>query len=175
MSSGDGPTFGPVQMMVLDFDRTALNGDILPELKRLKDAGIVRLIDLLVVRKPAGEDIEIVQQSDLSHDEAVEFGALVGALIGFGTGSEENAYAAAVAGADEMEDGHLFGAGESWYLADAIPEGHTAAVALIEHLWAIPLRDKILAAGGETLADEWVHPKDLLAVGAVAAELAAAN
>jgi hypothetical protein len=40
---------------------------------------------------------------------------------------------------------------------------------LIEHRWAIPLRDKILANDGIVLADEWIHPADLIAVGAAAA------
>ena len=163
------PTFGPVQMLVLEFDRTQFSGEVMPELERLKEAGIIRLVDLLFVRKPVGGDLEVVQQSDLSGDEAMEFGALVGALIGLGTGDEEVSYRAAVAGAEELEDGHFFGDSEVWYLADAIPEGGSAAVALIEHVWAIPLRDKLAAAGATTLADEWIHPKDLLAIGAVAA------
>ena len=160
--------FGPVQMLVLEFDRTQFSGEVMPELERLKEAGIIRLVDLLFVRKPVDGDLEVVQQSDLSGDEAVEFGALVGALIGLGTGDEELSYRAALAGAEELEDGHFFGDSEVWYLADAIPEGGSAAVALIEHLWAIPLRDKLADAGATTLADEWIHPKDLLAVGAVA-------
>jgi hypothetical protein len=59
-----------------------------------------------------------------------------------------------------------------WYFTDAIPDGTSAAVALIEHRWAIPLRDKILANDGVLLADEWIHPSDLMAVGAVASALA---
>jgi len=55
-----------------------------------------------------------------------------------------------------------------WYLGDAIPEGTAAAVALLEHRWAIPLRDKIAKAGGLTLSDAWVHVADLVAVGALA-------
>jgi len=161
-------------MLVLEFDRTKFDGEIMPELARLKDAGIIRLIDLLFVRKPVGGDLEVVQTSDLSEDEATDFGALVGALIGLGSGDEELSYRAAVAGAEELEDGHFFGDSEVWYLADAIPEGSSAAVALIEHVWAIPLRDKLVDAGAVTLADEWIHPKDLLAVGAVAAQQASA-
>ena len=172
--SAPEPTFGPVQMLVVEFDRTKFEGEIMPELQRLKDAGIVRLLDLLFVRKPVGGEVEVVQRSDLSEDEAIE-GALVGALVGLGTGDEEVSYRAAVAGAEELEDGHFFGDAEVWYLADAIPEGGSAAIALIEHLWAIPLRDKLVAAGGSTLADEWIHPKDLLAVGALAAERVAAS
>jgi uncharacterized membrane protein len=168
------PTFGPVQMLVLEFDRTRFDGEVMPELARLKEAGIIRLVDLLFVRKPVGGELEIVRTSDLTGDEATEFGALVGALVGIGSGDEEVSYRAAVAGAEELEDGHFFGDSEVWYLADAIPEGSSAAIALIEHLWAIPLRDKLADAGAVTLADEWIHPKDLVAVGAVAAEQAAA-
>jgi uncharacterized membrane protein len=162
-------------MLVLEFDRTQFAGEVLPELERLKEAGIIRLIDLLFVRKPVGGELEIVQTSDLTQDEAIEFGALVGALVGLGTGDDELSYRAAVAGAEELEDGHFFGDSEVWYLADAIPEGSSAAVALIEHVWAIPLRDKLADAGAVTLADEWIHPQDLLAVGAVAATRAAAT
>ena len=60
--------------------------------------------------------------------------------------------------------------GQVWFVADAIPAGVTAAVALIEHLWAAPLRDAINGAGGLTLADEWIHPEDLVAIGIAASE-----
>jgi hypothetical protein len=38
-------------------------------------------------------------------------------------------------------------------------------VVSIEHRWAIPLRDAIVRAGGMTVADEWLHPRHLVAVG----------
>ena len=170
--SAETPSFGPVQMLVLGFDRTQFDGKVMPELARLKEAGIVRLIDLLFVSKNEDGELDVVRQSDLSAEEATEFGALVGALVGLGTGDEEVAMAAATAGAEEGEDGHFLGDSEVWYLADAIPEGTSAAVALIEHLWAIPLRDKIVDAGGVALADEWIHPADLVAIGAAARNVA---
>jgi hypothetical protein len=46
---------------------------------------------------------------------------------------------------------------------------------LIEHVWAIPLRDKLLNAGGSVLADAWIHPADLVAVGAAASRGARAG
>jgi uncharacterized membrane protein len=168
-------TFGPVQMLVLEFDRTQFDGEVMPELKRLTEQGIIRVVDLLFVAKPAGGELEVVHQSDLSQDEAMEFGAIVGALVGIGTGSEEEAVRAAEAGAHELEDGHLLGDEEVWYLADAIPEGSSAAVVLIEHRWAIPLRDKIVDAGGTALADEWIHPADLVAIGAATVPHAAGS
>lgn len=170
MSGAETPTipFGPVQMLVLGFNRTDFDGTIMAEIERLKDAEVIRLIDLMFVTKRDGE-LETIQASDLRADEAEEFGALIGALIGVGAG-EEDLEGSMAAGAAEMADGHLIDEGDVWYLADAIPDGASAAIALIEHRWAIPLRDKILAADGIVLADEWIHPKDLLAIGAAAAE-----
>jgi uncharacterized membrane protein len=159
----------PIQMLVLEFDRTQFEGEIMPELRRLRDDGMVRLIDLLFVTKQENGEIELMQRSDLTTDEAIEFGAMIGALVGLGMESEDDAASALVAGAMEGEDGHIIDETEVWYLADAIPAGSSAAVALIEHRWAIPLRDKIVNAGGIALADEWLHPADLMAVGAAAA------
>jgi uncharacterized membrane protein len=168
-------TFGPVQMLVVGFDTDEFTGKIREELKRLKDADVVRVIDLLAVRKSEDGELEILQESDLTKDEATEFGALIGALVGFGQGGEEEATIAAVAGAAELEDGHVFDDAEVWYLGDAIPPGSAAAIALLEHRWAIPLRDKIIEAGGVALADEWIHPRDLIAVGAMAEEAASGS
>jgi uncharacterized membrane protein len=175
MSADSTPnmTFGPVQMLVVGFTGTEFTGEIMEELKRLKEADIVRLVDMIVVRKQGG-DVETIQSSDLSVEEAEDFGALVGALIGVGMGEEETIEAGLVAGAEAGSDGHVLDEQEVWYVADAIPEGTSAAVALLEHRWAIPLRDKILARDGMVLADAWIHPGDLIAIGAMAAEAAGA-
>jgi uncharacterized membrane protein len=164
--------FGPVQMLVVGFETDALTGNVLAELRRLREADIVRLVDLLVVAKDDEGDLAVVQVTDLSQEEAMEFGALVGALIGFGTGDDEVMEAAAVVGATAGADSHLIDEDNAWYVADAIPAGTTAAVALLEHRWAIPLRDAIVGQGGIVLADEWIHAKDLVAVGALAAATA---
>jgi uncharacterized membrane protein len=168
-------TIGPVQMLVVGFEGDKFTGEIAKELARLKEGDIIRVIDLLFVKKDANGELEILQHSDLNLDEAHEFGAVVGALVGFGAGGEEEATTAAIAGANEMDDGHFFDESEVWYLADAIPEGMATAVALIEHRWAIPLRDAIARAGGHALADEWIHAKDLVAIGLAANEAAVAG
>jgi len=166
--SGDGLTLGPVQMLIVGFQGDNFDGSIMKELDRLKEHDIVRLVDLLFVKKNDDGEIEVVQRSDLDAEEAQEFGAIVGALVGFGADDEEGAEFGAIAGAAELEDGHLFDDAAVWYLGDAIPEGTAAAVALLEHRWAIPLRDKIIAKDGMVLADAWIHPADLVAIGAIA-------
>ena len=162
-------SIGPVQMLVVGFEDPKFKGEVLEELTRLKDADIIRLIDLAVVKKEADGSIETLHASDLSEHDALEFGAIAGALIGLGAAGEEGAEAGAMAGAEAMADGKVFDDDQVWYVADALPTGTAAAVALIEHRWAIPLRDAIGRAGGMPLADEWIHATDLIAVGAVAA------
>ena len=164
----EGLTLGPVQMLIVGFEGDNFDGSIMEELNRLKEHDIVRLIDLLFVKKNEDGEIEVQQRSDLNADEAEQFGAIVGALVGFGADGDEGASYGAVAGAAELEDGHVFDDDAVWYLGDAIPDGTAAAVALLEHRWAIPLRDKIAKAGGLTLSDAWIHVADLVAVGALA-------
>jgi uncharacterized membrane protein len=163
-------TFGPVQILVVGFQDPEFKGAIREELERLREHDVVRLIDLVVVYKDDDGNVERLRQSDLTQEELEEFGAIVGALIGIGAGGEEGAEAGAVLGAAAMEDGHVFADAETWYVDDAIPPGTAAAVALLEHRWAIGLRDSIRDAGGFHLADAWVHPADLVAIGLVAAE-----
>ena len=163
-------TIGPVQLVVLGFEGNSFTGEILAELRRLRDHDVIRLIDLLFVSKDESGEVSVMEASDLTQEEAMEFGATVGALIGLGEAGEQGAVAGAVAGAEALEDGHVFDEHEIWYVTDSIPNGSSAAVALLEHRWAIPLRDAMQNAGGTLLDESWVHPLDLVAVGLAAAE-----
>jgi uncharacterized membrane protein len=160
---------GPVQILVVGFVDPELNGKILAEFKRLRDADIVRLVDVVVVRKNEDGSVERLEHSDLTTDEAEEFGATIGALIGLGIDGEEGMEAGAVLGAAAVSDGSILNS-ESWFVDDSIPPGTAAAIALIEHRWAIPLRSAIADAGGFHLADAWIHPADLVAVGLLMAD-----
>ena len=163
-------TVGPVQMMVLGFAEPNFTGKIAAELDRLREHEFVRILDALVVQKDDDGNVTALQTSDLSQDEAMEMGAIAGALIGFGYGEDDEAVeAGAELGTAATEDGHLIPEEEVWYVADAIPNGSVAAIILLEHLWAMPLRDAIIGAGGIALADEWIHASDLIAVGVAAA------
>ncbi len=161
-------TMGPVQMLVLGFAEPEFTGKIAAELELLRDKDFIRIVDSLLVQKDDEGNVTALQASDLSTDEAIEMGAIAGALIGFGY-SDEAAEAGAEAGAIAGADGHLIPDEEVWYAADAIPNGSAAAILILEHLWAIPLRDAIVGAGGIALADEWIHAIDLLAIGLDAA------
>jgi uncharacterized membrane protein len=162
-------TIGPVQLLIVGFVGGEFKGEIAKVLADLRERDVIRLIDMGVVRKDEDGVITMIEHSDLSQDETIEFGATVGALIGLGVAGEDGAEAGAIAGAEAALDGGMI-EDQVWYIADEIPEGTAAAVALIEHRWAIPLRTAIQDAGGFLVSDAWIHPTDLVAIGLLASE-----
>jgi uncharacterized membrane protein len=164
---------GPVQLLVLGFQQPDFQGEILAELDRLKENDVVRVIDALAVYKDASGEVTMLERSDLSDEEAAEFGAVVGALIGLGMAGAEGAEAGAELGAEAA--GGAFDEADAWDVVDEIPEDTAAALILLEHRWAIPLRDAIARAGGFRIGDGFIHPLDLVAVGVLAAEEAGAT
>jgi hypothetical protein len=145
---------GPVQIVVVGFEGGRFQGEILGELRRLREHDIVRLLDVLLVSRDERGEVKAVEVSDLLPEEAEQFGALTRALIGEG-GLEPTPDVRAAELAAE----------DAWDVLDVIPNGSSAAIALLEHRWAIPLGDAIQRAGGTPLADAWVHRDDLAAVG----------
>ena len=87
--------FGPVQLLVVGFEDGKFSGEILAELRRLREHDIVRLIDLIFVARGEDGEFEAVEHSDLPSEEAEAFGALAGALLGLGAAGEEGAEAGA--------------------------------------------------------------------------------
>ncbi len=162
-------SFGPVQMWSFVFDGNQFKGEILPELERLKKEQVIRLIDLLVVRKDSTGAVATLTATDLDWEEASSFGALVGALMGWGTGGTEGAATGAIAGAAELADGHAFGEESRRALTDSVPPNSTAAIALVEHIWAKPLQAAIARAGGVELSNDWLKVDELIARGIASA------
>jgi uncharacterized membrane protein len=157
---------GPVQLIVLGFSHPNFHGEIIDELERLRESDTIRVIDALAVHKDADGEIEVAHLSNLTLEEAVEVGSKVGALIGLGIEGEEGMEAGAVAGAEAAADGiEVFDDETAWDVLDDIPNDSAAALLLIEHHWAVPLRDAIARAGGMRLSDGFISPLDLVAIG----------
>jgi len=161
--------FGPVQMWSFVFDGNKFKGEILPELERLKKAEVIRLIDLLVVRKDSTGAVATLTATDLEWEEASSFGATIGALMGWGSGGAEGAATGAIAGAAELVDGHAFGEETRNALTQSVPPGSTAALALVEHVWAKPLQAAIARAQGVEISNDWLKVDDLIARGIASA------
>ena len=165
---------GPVQLIVLGFSHPNFHGEIIEELEKLRESDTVRVIDSLVVYKDAEGEIEIEHLSNLTTDEAIELGSKVGALIGLGIEGEEGMEAGAVLGAEAGAEGlQVFDDAEAWDVLEEIPNDSAAALLLLEHHWAVPLRDAIARAGGFRISDGFISPLDLVEIGLVSAEEAA--
>ncbi len=165
---------GPVQLIVLGFQHPDFHGEIIGELERLRESDTVRVIDALAVYKDAAGDVAVEHLSNLTDDEAIELGSKVGALVGLGIEGEEGIEAGALAGAEAAADGvQVFSEEDAWDVIEDIPPDSAAALILLEHHWAVPLRDAIMRAGGFRISDGFISPLDLVAIGLVSAEEAA--
>jgi uncharacterized membrane protein len=171
--TGEYMAIGPVQLIVLEFRHPDFHGEIITELERLQASDTVRVIDSLVVYKSADGDLEVEHLSNLSEQEAIELGSKVGALIGLGIEGGEGMAAGAEAGAETVaaQDGvRVFTEQEGWDVLADIPNDSAAALILLEHHWAVPLRDAIARAGGFRLSDGFISPLDLVEIGLMSAE-----
>jgi uncharacterized membrane protein len=161
---------GPVQLIVLGFNHPDFHGEVIAELERLRESDTVRVIDALAVYKDAKGEIEVEHLSNLTQEEAIELGSKVGALVGLGIAGEEGAEEGAEAGAEAAEDGiDVFGDAE-WDVIEDIPNDSAAALILLEHHWAVPLRNAVFRAGGFRISDGFISPLDLVAIGLASAE-----
>src|SRR4051794_8987677 len=127
-------TSGPMQVLVVGFRSGAeFHGEIAAQLEQLREHDVVHLVELILVHKDDDGTVTSREVSELPGEESAELGVLAGAAVGF-------------AAAD----------GQVRQIADAIPPGTSAALAVLEHLWAVPLREAIERNHGAIVADAWL-------------------
>lgn len=162
---------GPIQLLVIGFKEPKFEGEVLDELERLRQSDTVKVIDSMVVYKDADGELEAAHLSNLTDDEEVEFGATIGALIGLGFEGEEGIEAGAELGAEAASEGiDVLEENVDWDVLEEIPPNTAAALILLEHQWAVPLRDAIARAGGFRISDGFISPVDLVEVGLMGRE-----
>jgi uncharacterized membrane protein len=167
---------GPVQLIVLGFADPDFHGQIAGELDKLRASDTVRVIDALVVYKDSQGEVEVRHASNLTEEEGIEFGSKVGALIGLGVGGEEGAAVGAEAGAEAGAEGtQFFSDEEAWDVVADLPENTACALILLEHHWAVGLRDAIYSVGGFPIGSAFITPLDLVSIGLLSAEEAEAE
>lgn len=155
-------SLGPIQLLTVAFDGNHFKGEILPELERLRREEIIRIIDLLFVRKDSSGAVTVMTESDLEWEEAVSLGSYLGALGGFAAAGPDGIAPGSIAGAAELADGHYFDENDIFRITQALPENMSAAFVLIEHLWSKPLLDAVDRAGGMELSNNWLRREEIL-------------
>jgi hypothetical protein len=160
---------GPVQVLVVGFDRPSFSGEVLAEFARLREAGIVRLVDLLfVTRGPDGALDTLEAPAGLEPHLGRVAATLLGRPADEAADPADGSDAAADAAGGRSDGDRPQAAGDlpggdgvAWSLAEAIPVGSAAAIALIEHTWAGPLTAALRRAGGSPLEETWLAPTDI--------------
>ncbi|TDT98495.1 hypothetical protein EDD99_6722 [Streptomyces sp. 846.5] len=123
---------GPVEYLVVAFPGSRFRGDLLPELKRLVDGGVIHILDLTFVKRDDDGVVSFLELDSLEADEAAMFDHLDG------------------------EVGGLLSEEDLVVMAEEIPAGSSAALLVWENTWAAPLTEAIRAAGGVLVAHERV-------------------
>jgi hypothetical protein len=154
---------GPVQLVAFGFGPEAqFEGRIMEELAQLEEQRTIRILDLLFVLK----DDETEELVALDY-QGEDLGAIVGALLGFRFDEDGDE-----AEPDAGVDSHAFGLTTEQIeaIAGSLEPGHSAAVLLLEHVWARDLKRAIRETGGVPLGEGFLTPET---IALVAAELGA--
>ncbi len=127
-------TLGPLEYLIVGFEGNRFTGQILSELRAAREKGIIRIVDLCVIKKDDQGNVTGLELSDLSGEEAAELGPLASDAL------------------------RLFAQEDIDQAAANIPNNSAAGLLLIEQTWAIGLRDAIKNAGGVPVAGGLVSP-----------------
>jgi hypothetical protein len=130
---------GPVDWIVVEFPGSRFNGEIAPALHELVERDLVRVLDLLVLKKEANGSLEAFELSDLDHGE-------IGDLRTY-----------------ESQLAMLLSEDDVTAVAAAIEPGSSAAVLVWENVWAAPFASAIRRSGGQLVASGRIPVQALLA------------
>ena len=137
---------GPVDWIVVEFPGSKFNGEIAPVLQDLVERGLIKVLDLMMLRKDDAGELEIFEVSDLEDGELGEL-------------RTEEAELAMVLSEQDVLD-----------VAETIEPGSTAAVLVWENLWAAPFGTAVRHAGGQLVAGGRIPIQAV--IGAIEADLA---
>ncbi len=123
-------TYGPVDFLALEFQNDQLKGEILPALLELVQNKIIRVIDLVVIQKYADGSHQALEMEQLAPDLLSIFDPM------------------------EIEISGIVQVEDIDNIAASMENDTTAAVLLVENLWAIKFGEAVVRANGRLLMNE---------------------
>jgi len=141
MTDEDVDELGPVDYLVVEFpaSRAKFSGEMAAELTALVDRGLIRVLDLLFLKKDEDGTVEGFESHEFGDDELGELRAL------------EDELALLLA----EEDVEAIGA--------ALEPGSIAAVLVYENVWAAPFGSAVRRSGGQLVASGRIPIQELAA------------
>ena len=123
-------TFGPIEMLMIRFPGDQISGDLVPAMSELVNGGLVRIVDLLFIRKDAGGSVTVFELGDLSPVLAGQYAPLLNDVT------------------------ELLNEEDAYELAESLESGSSAGIMLFENVWATRFAQAVRASNGEVLLSE---------------------
>ncbi|HVM66695.1 MAG TPA: DUF6325 family protein [Acidimicrobiales bacterium] len=139
MTEADIDELGPVDYLVVEFPAGVSNftGEMAAEIRRLVEADVIRVLDLMVLRKEVDGSIDASEIGDLDPDDDLRVAETITA--------------------------ELLAADDVAHLAAAMQPGTTAGVLVWENRWAAPFASAARRAGGQLIANGRIPVQAILA------------
>ncbi len=129
---------GPLEFVVIGFEGNRFTGEIIPELRSLRERDLIRVLDLVFVSRDDSGDITTMELSDLPEDAEANLTVL------------------------DRDPGDWFAQDDIDQVAESLENDSSVAMVLFEHTWAVPLDRAVHRANGKLLA-EGIVPRDVVA------------
>jgi hypothetical protein len=138
---------GPVDYLVVQFPGNRFSGKIAPELARLEQNGIIRVLDLVFIMKDGEGNLVNIEAKDLEGEAGAAYREVA------------------------RRTAEWFSEADIEFFAHDLPANSSAGLLLIEHLWAIRFREALLDAGAELIDTGRIPPESVAKAGeAIGAE-----
>ena len=135
-------TLGPLEYTVIGFEGNRFNGEIAKEIGAVVDAGIIALVDVVMVTKDIDGNAAVIEVDAKDDPRFASFAGMLDGLMGLLT-------------PEDIET-----------IASELPTNTSALVLLFEHRWAVNIKEAIGAAGGFLISRTTVPPEVLELVNA---------
>jgi len=141
----DAEAIGPISYLIVEFPGSKMTGEGLPILVDLVDQGLIRILDLLFVKRDEDGTLTTAELTDLDGDGELDLMIFEGAASGL------------------LDESDLADA------AEVVEPGSSAAILLFENRWATPFTQALRRGGAEVVAAGYV-PLDAIAASLDATE-----
>jgi uncharacterized membrane protein len=129
---------GPLEFLIVGFEGNHFTGEIMPELDSLRARGLIRVIDLVFVKRDGQGRISSIEVTDLP-DEVATIKEIL-----------------------DREPGEWFAKDDIEQIGESLQHNSAVAMVLIEHVWAEALQRAVSRANGQLMTDALV-PRDVVA------------
>ncbi len=159
-------TIGPLEIVLVMLPDEQRTKPIAQELKAVRRQGIIRLVDFLYITRDADGTLRSKELSDLSEMEKSDYGMILKGLLGMRAAHNTNVDVDEVTKALSLTQND-FGltSSDTRNIAEQVPPGGSAMLALFEHVWAVKLRESVINAGGVVTAQGMLNPTALAIAG----------